>query len=106
VASKTQARKRSPIIPEKMRAAAIGRFGPPSVLQTKLFPVPTPGEGEVLIRVHRAGVGIWDAKIRSGEWAEGDDRFPLILGTDGSGHVVAMGSRVRRFEIGERVWAY
>jgi NADPH:quinone reductase-like Zn-dependent oxidoreductase len=33
-------------------------------------------------------------------------RFPLVLGMDGAGTVVAKGSRVRRFAIGDRVWAY
>ncbi|MDB6123357.1 MAG: Bifunctional protein: zinc-containing alcohol dehydrogenase [Pedosphaera sp.] len=89
-----------------MKAAAIDRFGPPSVLKLHTVPVPEPGPGEVLIALHAAGVGVWDADIRGGWWPEGRPKFPLILGTDGAGTIAAMGSRVRRFRKNDRVWAY
>jgi NADPH:quinone reductase-like Zn-dependent oxidoreductase len=89
-----------------MKAAAIDRFGPPSVLRLRTLPVPQVGPTEVLIAVAAAGVGVWDAKIREGIWAEGDERFPLVLGTDGAGTIVATGGRVRRLGVGGRVWAY
>jgi NADPH:quinone reductase-like Zn-dependent oxidoreductase len=89
-----------------MKAAAIDRFGPPSVLKLRTLPVPEPGPGEVLIALHAAGVGVWDADIRGGWWPEGRPKFPLILGTDGAGVITAKGKRTRRFKIGERVWAY
>jgi len=98
--------RRSPAIPSTMRAAAIERFGPPAVLRVRQLPVPSIEPGEVLIAVDAAGVGIWDAKIRGGDWAEGDEAFPLVLGTDGSGRIVAVGARVRRLGVGDRVWAY
>jgi NADPH:quinone reductase-like Zn-dependent oxidoreductase len=60
----------------------------------------------VLIAVHAAGVGIWDAKIRDGSWAERDMRLPATLGTDGAGEIVEMGDRVRRWQVGDRVWAF
>ncbi|MDB4933307.1 MAG: Bifunctional protein: zinc-containing alcohol dehydrogenase [Labilithrix sp.] len=93
-------------IPATMKAAAIDRFGPPSVLRIHTLPVPEIDANEVLIAVHSAGVGIWDAKIRDGEWAEGNEEFPLVLGTDGAGEVVACGSNVRRVDVGDRVWSY
>jgi NADPH2:quinone reductase len=89
-----------------MKAAAFDRFGPPAVVRPHTLPVPAPGPTEVLVAVHAAGLGIWDAKIREGAWAEGDTKFPLVLGTDGAGIVVAKGSRVRRFEVGDRVYGY
>ena len=89
-----------------MQAVAIDRFGPPSVLESRTIPVPKVGPSEVLIALHAAGVGIWDAKIRDGTWAEGDERFPLVLGTDGAGVVAARGVRVRRLRVDDRVWAY
>lgn len=90
-----------------MKAAAIDRFGPPSVLKLRTLPVPEPGPHEVLIAVHAAGVGVWDAQIRDGTWQPSKKpRFPLVLGTDGAGVVVARGARVRRFRPGDRVWAY
>jgi NADPH:quinone reductase-like Zn-dependent oxidoreductase len=89
-----------------MRAAAIDDFGPPSSLTLHNLPVPKPGPGEVLIEVHAAGVGIWDAKIRDGTWAEGKEHFPLVLGADGAGVVVQSGERVRSLRVGDSVWAY
>lgn len=89
-----------------MHAAAIDRFGPPEVLKLHTLPVPAVEKGEVLIEIHTAGVGIWDAEIRSGWWPNGRPVFPVVLGTDGSGKVVAMGSHIRRFKIGDAVYSY
>lgn len=93
-------------VPETMRAAAIDRFGGPAVLKLQTLPVPVPEANEVLIAVHTAGVGGWDADIRSGWWPFGRPRFPVVLGTDGSGTVAAVGSRVRRFRRGQEVYSY
>jgi len=95
-----------PTIPKTMRAAAIGRFGPPSTLKIRELPVPRVGRRDVLIRIDTAGVGSWDAEMRAGWWPFGKARFPLVLGTDGSGVVAAVGPGVRRFRPGDRVWAY
>ena len=93
-------------IPKTMRAAAIDRFGPPEVLTIRELPIPTVETNEVLIALHTAGVGSWDADIRDGWYPEGKPRFPLVLGTDGSGTVAAVGSRIRRFKPGDRVYSY
>jgi NADPH:quinone reductase-like Zn-dependent oxidoreductase len=90
-----------------MRAAAIDRFGDPEVLKIHELPVPEIGPAEVLIAVHTAGVGSWDAEMRGGWWPEKKrPPFPLVLGTDGSGTIAAVGSRVRRFAPGDKVFAY
>lgn len=96
-------------IPEKMKAAALDRFGGPEVLGIKTVPVPRCGDDEILIRVEAAGVGVWDAWEREGEMAEmieGGPRFPYVPGTDGAGEVVAVGKGVRGFKVGDRVYAY
>jgi NADPH:quinone reductase len=93
--------------PKTLRAAAIDRFGKPNVLKIHSLPVPEIDKSEVLIAIHTAGVGSWDADIRGGWWPdEGRPSFPLVLGTDGSGTIAAVGSQVRRFEIGDAVYAY
>ena len=95
------------VLPASMRAAAIDRFGPPSVITVHTLPVPQPGPRQIVIAVHAAGVGGWDASIRDGSWRPaGRSRFPLVLGVDGAGVVVAKGARVRRFRIGDRAYAY
>src|SRR5438477_4675663 len=72
-----------------MKAVAIDRFGPPSVLKLHTLPIPEPGPGVVLIALHAAGVGVWDADIRGGWWPKGRPKFPLVLGTDGAGSLRA-----------------
>jgi NADPH2:quinone reductase len=90
-----------------MKAAAIDRFGPPSVLRLRTFPIPKPSRNEIVIELYSAGVGSWDESIRNGSWKpNGRSKFPLILGSDGAGKIVAKGSRVRRFKIGDRAWSY
>ena len=89
-----------------MRAAAIDRFGGPELLTMHEVPVPELDPNEALIAVHTAGVGVWDADIRDG-WNPGMRiHFPLVLGTDGSGTIAQVGTRVRRFKAGDRVYAY
>lgn len=94
-------------VPKTMRAAALDRFGGPDVLTIHEVPVPSVEGDEVLIKVHTAGVGSWDADMRAGWWPDGaHPPFPIVLGTDGSGIVVQMGPRSRRFNLGDKVYAY
>ena len=89
-----------------MCAAAIDRFGGPEVLAIHPLKVPRLGPLEVLIALHTSGVGQWDAEMRSGWVPGGRPRFPLVLGTDGAGTVTAVGSRIRRFKVGDLVYSY
>jgi NADPH2:quinone reductase len=93
----------SPTIPKTMKAAVIDRFGGPAVLHVAKVPVPEPGEREILVRVDTAGIGVWDPWLREGGMG---GSLPLVLGSDGSGTVVACGSKVRRFKVGDRVYGY
>ena len=98
---------RTSTIPATMKAAAVDRFGPPSVLKLHELPVPQPRPHEVLIAIHTAGIGSWDTSIRDGSWrSSGRPKFSLIPGVDGAGTVVAKGARVRRFAVGDTVYAY
>ena len=92
-------------IPATMRAAAIDRFGGLDVITLHTLPVPEIDERGVLIAVHTSGVAGWDADMREGWSPTGRTKLPFVLGTDGSGTVVKVGSRVRRFGIGDQVYA-
>ncbi|MFL5321468.1 MAG: zinc-binding alcohol dehydrogenase family protein [Myxococcaceae bacterium] len=96
----------NPTIPEQMKAAAIDRFGGPEVLKSRTLPVPKPADDEILIRLETAGIGVWDPWLREGGMDEGNTRFPMVLGSDGAGEVVAVGAKAKRFQIGDRVYAY
>jgi NADPH:quinone reductase-like Zn-dependent oxidoreductase len=89
-----------------MRAVAIDAFGGPEKLVVRDLRVPPVEAHEVLVRVDTAGVGVWDAKVRRGEWADGRERFPLVLGADGSGTIVALGDDVRGLQLGDAVYGY
>jgi NADPH:quinone reductase-like Zn-dependent oxidoreductase len=92
-------------LPTTMKAEVIDHFGPPDVMHGAVIPVPRLDEDEVLIRVSSAGVGVWDPDLCAGEFDTGGG-FPRVLGSDGAGTVVAMGSRVERFRAGDTVYAW
>ena len=92
-------------IPLTMRAAVIDRYGGPDRIRIREIPVPRPSANEVLIRIDTAGVGTWDIYVRTGDIKTGRG-FPVVLGTDGSGVVADVGSRVTRFKRGDRVYSY
>lgn len=95
-----------PYIPETMTATAIDRYGGPEVLQPHHLPVPRPRSKQILIRLEAAGIGVWDADVRAGEFEMGKSGFPKVLGNDGAGTVVAVGKGVERAKVGDRVYAY
>src|SRR5690349_3481201 len=95
-------------VPKTMKAAAIDHFGGVDALQVKSLNVPEVGPDEVLIRVESAGVAVWDPFEREGGFAKMlgmTPTFPYVLGSDGAGTVVAVGSQVQGFKEGDRVYA-
>ena len=91
-----------------MRAVALDRFGGPETLKVQTVPTPEPGDDEILIHVEAAGVGAWDPFEREGRFVEvlgREPKFPYVLGTDGAGTVAAVGSEVKEFKEGDRVYA-
>jgi NADPH:quinone reductase-like Zn-dependent oxidoreductase len=89
-----------------MQAAAIDQFGGP--ITPHRVPVPQIGAGEILIRVETAGVGVWDPFEGEGGFAKMmgmEPRFPYVLGSEGAGEVVDVGSEVSRFKTGDQVYA-
>ena len=102
-----------------MRAVVCTRYGPPEVLQLREVEKPVPSDDEVLIKIHAATVNSSDWFIRS------DLRFaPVItqvlmllvmgitrprkpiLGLVLAGEIEETGKRVRRFRVGDRVYAF
>lgn len=98
------------IAPSTMRAYVHDRYGPPSVLRAADRDAPTPGRGEVLVRVHAASVNPADGRrlradppfIRLGTGLL-RPRNP-VLGADVAGRVVAVGLGVERLRPGDDVF--
>src|SRR5690348_9310541 len=85
-----------------MKAARVVQFGPPSVIRNDDAPQTEAGVGQLLVRVKAAGVGNWDALIREGKVKL--QPLPLILGSELSGIVEAIGPEVSGFELGDEVY--
>jgi NADPH:quinone reductase len=78
---------------------------PNAPFQQKQIPIPTPGSGEVLVRILASGVNPLDTKIRAGAAAHARHPLPAVLGMDLAGVVERVGSGVRGFSPGDAVWA-
>ncbi len=93
-----------PSIPDTMTVIAITEPGGPEVLQPQQAPVPEPGPGQLLIKVHTAGVNRPDVLHRIGVYMPPEGASPLP-GLEISGEVVAAGSDTTRFKVGDEVCA-
>jgi NADPH:quinone reductase-like Zn-dependent oxidoreductase len=89
-----------------MKAVRIHKYGGPEVLQYEDALRPKPKRGEILIRVHAAGVNPIDWKVREG-YAKDllTHTFPLIPGWDLSGVVEEVGPGRSRFNKGDQVYS-
>jgi NADPH2:quinone reductase len=77
--------------------------GGPEVLATVDIPAPAPGDNELRVRLHAAGVNPIDTKLRSrGVFFE--NALPAVLGCDGAGTVETIGKRVTPLQPGDEVW--
>jgi NADPH:quinone reductase-like Zn-dependent oxidoreductase len=101
-----------------MKAIIYTTYGPPEVLQITLLEKPTPAKNEVLIRVHATTVTIGDTIMRSlriprPRWQQLMARLYLgiraprrkVLGMELAGEVEAIGQDVKRFRVGDPVFA-
>ncbi len=86
-----------------MKAIRVHEFGGPEVMRLEDVPDPTPGAGDVLVRIRAAGVNPVDLYIRSGTYAR-KPSLPYTPGSDGAGDVEAVGADVRGFARGDRVY--
>lgn len=92
-----------------MRAIRIHEHGGPEVLRYDEVPIPRPGPGEVLVRVHAAGVNPPDWYLRNGLTrmpgkTESTVTLPVIPGTDVSGVIEAIAADVDDLAVGDEVF--
>jgi NADPH2:quinone reductase len=86
-----------------VKAIRVHEFGGPEVMKLEEEPDPQPGPGQVVVRVHAAGVNPVEAYIRTGTYAF-KPNLPYTPGNDAAGVVVAVGPGVKAFKPGDRVY--
>jgi NADPH:quinone reductase len=86
-----------------MKAIQVPRFGGPEVLELNEIPTPNPGPGQILVRVHAAGVNPYDTYMRNGMYPI-KPPLPYIPGSDAAGTVEAVGEGVKKVKPGDRVY--
>ncbi|MFO0579237.1 MAG: NADPH:quinone oxidoreductase family protein [Polyangia bacterium] len=88
-----------------MRALLCKEFGPPSGLRVEEVPDPVAGEGEVVLRVHAAGVNFPDTLIIQNKY-QFKPPLPFAPGGEAAGVVESVGARVRHIRPGQRAVAF
>ena len=91
-------------LPSRMTAIGIKAPGGPDVLVPEQRPVPTPGDGDILVKVAAAGVNRPDVMQRQGLYPP-PPGAPDIPGLEIAGEVVALGANAKRWKLGDRVMA-
>src|SRR5256885_15304525 len=89
-----------------MKAFVLNRYGKKEKLQLYEIPTPVVKDNDVLVQVHAAAVNLLDSKVRNGEFKMIlPYKPPFALGHDVSGIVTKLGSKVRKFKVGDEVYA-
>ena len=89
-----------------MRAYVLKHYGGPEGALLMDVPAPAPGPRDILVEVRAAGLNPVDFKFRQGKLrAILRPKLPFVLGNELAGEVIAVGSDVRRFRVGDRVFA-
>src|SRR5205823_4086968 len=86
-----------------MKAILVRQFGGPEVLKLEEVPTPKPAAGQVLVRIHAAGVNPYDTYMRAGTYAV-KPPLPYTPGSDGAGVIEAVGEGVKSVKVGDRVY--
>lgn len=89
-----------------MKAFIINQYSKKVGLQLSDMPSPTVKENDVLVEIYAAGLNLLDSKIKSGELKMIlPYKFPLILGHDVAGIISKVGKNVKKFKVGDEVYA-
>jgi NADPH2:quinone reductase len=86
-----------------MKAIRVHKFGGPEVMQIEEVPTPKPAPGQILVKIHAAGVNPADTYARTGNYAI-LPQLPYTPGTDGAGVVESIAEGVSKVKPGDRVY--
>jgi NADPH2:quinone reductase len=87
-----------------MKAVQYSRFGGPEVLEIVEVDTPSPGPGEVLIKVGAVGVNFFEVMMRQDRYAV-TPPLPFIPGVEIAGAIAALGEGVTNLSVGDRIAA-
>lgn len=87
-----------------MKAVQIKKFGGPEVLKTVSIEEPSPGDQEVKVKLYATGLNPNESYTITGTYGAFVPELPYIPGYDGAGVIEEIGSEVRDFKKGDRVW--
>lgn len=88
--------------PTEQKALFLDKAGAPFAFRLGTLPIPTPGNGEILIKIHTAALNPADAILaQTGLFIRS---WPYVLGSDGSGVVEELGEGVTGYAVGDRVY--
>ena len=85
-----------------MRALICNAYGPPDTLSIEDRATPEPGDRQILVDVHAAGVNFPDILVIAGQYQVKTEP-PFIPGNEAAGVVSAVGKDVTRFNVGDKV---
>lgn len=88
-----------------MKAIVVREWGPPEVMKLEEVPPPSPGPGQVLVRVRAAGVNPSETYVRAGTYVR-KPNLPYTPGSDVAGVVEAVGANVASVRRGDRVYTH
>ena len=86
-----------------MKAIQVHAFGGPEQLKLDEIPTPKPAAGQVLVRVHAAGVNPYDTYMRAGTYPV-KPSLPYTPGSDAAGVIESVGEGVKKAKPGDRVY--
>jgi NADPH:quinone reductase len=86
-----------------MKAIRVHEFRGPDVLKLEEVATPKPSAGEVLVRIHAAGINPYDTYMRAGTYTL-KPPLPYTPGSDGAGVVEAVSEGVKKLKPGDRVY--
>src|SRR5436309_15684457 len=86
-----------------MKAILVREFGGPEVLKLEEVPTPKPAAGQVLVRIHAAGVNPYDTYMRAGTYAVKPPP-PYTPGSEAAVVLEALGAGVKNVKSGDRVY--